>query len=63
MELIKQCDNILRLVENSNNYLFEQVSKQNFPLLYSICVDFHIGQMNYIKNKIKLIKEHIKDCV
>lgn len=61
MELLKQCDNLLRLINNSNKNLFEEINKQDFPLLYSVCVNYHVYQMEQLSNKIKIIKEHIKE--
>ena len=63
MELLKQCDNLLRLINNSNKNLFEEINKQDFPLLYSVCVNYHVYQMEQLIKKIEIIKEHIKECV
>mgnify|MGYP005781490275 FL=1 len=63
MELLKQCDNLLRLINNSNENLFEEINKQDFPLLYSVCVNYHVYQMEQLIKKIEIIKEHIKECV
>lgn len=63
MELLKQCDNLLRLINNSNENLFEEINKQDFPLLYSVCLNYHVYQMEQLIKKIEIIKEHIKECV
>ena len=63
MELLKQCDNLLRLINNTNENLFEEINKQDFPLLYSVCVNYHVYQMEQLIKKIEIIKEHIKECV
>lgn len=62
MELLKQCDNLLRLIDNSNKNLFEEINKQEMPLLYIICVNFHVQQMEELIKKIKIIKAHIQEC-
>lgn len=62
MELLKQCDNLLRLINNSNENLFEEINKQDLPLLYSVCVNFHVYQMEQLSKKIKIIKAHIQEC-
>lgn len=61
MELLKQCDNLLRLINNSNKNLFEEINKQDLPLLYCVCVNFHVYQMEQLIKKIEIIKEHIKE--
>lgn len=62
MELLKQCDNLLRLIDNSNKNLFEEINKKEMPLLYIICVNFHVQQMEELIKKIKIIKAHIQEC-
>lgn len=61
MELIKQTEDLINLIEVTQQELLEDVNKQQYPLLYDLCLENLAKRSEILKKKISFILDRIKE--
>ena len=61
MELIKETEDLINLIDVTQQELLEDVNKQRYPILYDMCLENLAKRSETLKKKIKNILGKIKE--
>lgn len=59
MQLMEQVDNVIRLIDVTQQEFLEVVNKQSFPLLYEMCLENMSKRFSDLKLVFNQLKEQI----